>query len=49
MWTPPLRWGSTYCFTDVHIGVLVRVRVSVTPITEGTLAQIFLGGMFFVP
>ena len=35
---------STYCFTDV--GVLVCVRVRVTPITKGTPAQIFLGGMF---
>ena len=32
--------GSTYCFTDV--------LVSVTPITKGTPAQIFFGGMFFV-
>ena len=40
---PPVGWGSTYCFTDVGF------RVSVTPITKGTPAQIFLGGMFFVP
>ena len=38
---PPVGWGSTYCFTDVG--------VHVTPITKGTPAQIFLGGMFFVP
>ena len=42
---PPIGWGSTYCFTDVCIGA----RVSVTPITKGIPAQIFLGGMFFVP
>ena len=37
--TPPVGWGSTYCFTDV--GVLVRA--SVTPITKGTPAQMFFG------
>ena len=37
----PHRVGSTYCFTDVRVGV----RVSVTPITKGTPAQIFVGGM----
>ena len=38
---PPHRVGSTYCFA--------AVSVSITPITKGTPAQIFLGGMFFVP
>ena len=38
---PPVGWWSTYCFTDVG--------VSVTPITKGTPAQIFLGGMFLFP
>ena len=38
---------STYCLTDVCASVLVHV--SVIPISKGTLAQIFLGGMFFVP
>ena len=42
---PPVGWGSTYCFTDVCVSVLVRV----TPINKGTPAQIFLGGMLFVP
>ena len=42
---PPVGWGSTYCFTDVG----VRVGVGVTPITKAPPAQIFLGGMFFVP
>ena len=36
---PPRRMVSTYCFTGVG--------VSVTPITKGTPAPIFLGGMFF--
>ena len=37
MSTPPLGWGSTYCFT----------AVGVTPITMGTPAQFFFfGGMF---
>ena len=44
---PPVGWGLTYCFTDVS--VLVGVHVSVTPITKGTPAHFFLGGMFFVP
>ena len=44
----PVGWGSTYCFTAVRVGVGVHVRISVTPITKGTPAQIFLGGMFFV-
>ena len=43
----PVGWGSTYCFTDVLVCVGVRVRA--TPITKGTPAQIFLGGIFFVP
>ena len=47
MSTPPIGWGSTYCFTDVRVGV--GVSVGVTPITKQTPAQIFLGGMFFVP
>ena len=46
---PPVGWGSTYCFTGVLFGVGVIVGVHVTPITKGTPAQIFLGGMFFVP
>ena len=44
---PPVGWGSTYCFTDVRVGVGVGVHV--TPITKRTPAQIFLGIMFFVP
>ena len=40
---PPVGWGSTYCFTDVRIGVGVHV----TPITKGTPAQIFLGRHVF--
>ena len=31
----PVGWGLIYCFTDVC------VRVSITPITKGTPAQIF--------
>ena len=46
---PPVGWGSTYCFTDVRVGVSIGVGVHVTPITKGTPAQIFWGGMFFVP
>ena len=46
MSTPPVGWGSTYCFTDVSVGVIV----SITPITKGTPAQIFfLGGLFLFP
>ena len=41
---PPVGWGSTYCFTDVRVGVSVGVGVHVTPITKRTPAQ-----MFFVP
>ena len=44
----PLRGGSTYCFTYVRFGVLFRLLVRVMPITKGTSAQFFLGGMFFV-
>ena len=44
---PPVGWGSTYCFTAVGVGV--GVLVGVTPITKAPPAQIFLGGMFFVP
>ena len=36
---PPVWWGSTYCFTDVRVGV--------TPITKGTPAQIFFGRHVF--
>ena len=43
---PPVGWGSTYCFIDVRVGL---VRVSITPITKGTPAQIFLRGMFLFP
>ena len=32
---PPVGWGSTYCFTDVGVGV------GVTPITKAPPAQIF--------
>ena len=32
----PLRVGSTYCFTDVRVGL--RVGVCVTPITTGAPA-----------
>ena len=46
---PPIGRGSTYCFTDVRIGVGLLILVSVTPITKGTPAQNFLRGMFFVP
>ena len=42
---PPVGWGSTYCFTTVGVGV----GVGVTSITKAPPAQIFLGGMFFVP
>ena len=38
---PPVGWGSTYCFTDVRVGV------SVTPITKGTPAQMFFGRHVF--
>ena len=41
----PVGWGSTYCFTDVSVGV--RVGVCVTPITKGTPAQIFFGRHVF--
>ena len=40
---PPVGWGSTYCFTDVRVGVSVGVGVHVTPITKRTPAQIFFG------
>ena len=44
MSTPTLRGGgSTYCFTDVRVGICV----SVTAITKGTPAQFFGGSMFF--
>ena len=46
---PPIGWGSTYCFTDVRVGVRVSFSVHVTPFTKGTPAQIFLGGMFLFP
>ena len=36
---PPVGWRSTYCFTDVGVGV--------TPITKGTPAQIFFGRIVF--
>ena len=39
---PPVGWGSTYCFTDVGVGV------HVTPITKGTPAQIFFGEACFL-
>ena len=39
----PVGWGSTYCFTDVRIGVDVLIRVTLTE----PLLQFFLGGMFF--
>ena len=41
----PVGWGSRYCFTDIRLGVFVGI----TPITKGIPAQIFFGGMFFVP
>ena len=41
----PVGWGSTYCFTDVRIGVDVLIRV--TPITNGTPAPIFFGRHVF--
>ena len=50
---PPVGWGSTYCFTDVRVGVSVgvgvgvSVGVGVTPITKGTPAQIFFGRHVF--
>ena len=40
---PPVGWGSTYCFTDVRVGV----GISVVPITKGTPAQIFFGRLVF--
>ena len=40
---PPRRGGSTYCFTDVGVGV------GVTPITKAPPAQIFFGRHVFVP
>ena len=43
MWTPPVGWGSTYCFTNVSVGVGVHI----TPITKGTPAQIFFGRHVF--
>ena len=49
----PRRVGSTYCFTDVRVGVSVgvgvgvSVGVGVTPITKGTPAQIFFGRHVF--
>ena len=43
----PIGWGSTYCFTEVCFGVDARL-LHVTPITKGSPAQIFLGGMFIV-
>ena len=39
MSTPPVGWGSTYCFTDVGVGV--------TPITKAPPAQIFFGRHVF--
>ena len=49
--SPPIGWGSTYCFTAVSVGVRVGagVLVSVTPITKAPPAQNFLGGMFLFP
>ena len=44
---PPVGWGSTYCFTAVSVGVLVRV--SVTPITKGTPAFFFWEACFLFP
>ena len=48
---PPVGWGSTDCFTDVHVGVSVGVGISVgvhvTPITKGTPAKIFFGRHVF--
>ena len=38
---PPVRWGSTYCFTDVDLGV--------TPITKGTLLKFFWEACFLFP
>ena len=46
---PPIGWGSTYCFTDVRVGVRVGFGVHVTPITKGIPAQIFFGRHVFVP
>ena len=40
---PPVGWGSTYCFTNVRVGVSVHV----TPITKGNPAQIFFGRHVF--
>ena len=38
---PPVGWVSTYCFTDVGVGV------GVTPITKAPPAQIFFGRHVF--
>ena len=37
----PVGWGSTYCFTDVGVGV------GATPITKAPPAQIFFGRHVF--
>ena len=38
----PIGCGSTYCFIDVRLGVLLGI----TSVTKGILAQLFFGGMF---
>ena len=43
MSTPGRGGGSTYCFTEVGVGV----GVNVTPITKGTPAKIFFGRHVF--
>ena len=45
MSTPPVGWGSTYCFTAVGVGV--GVLVGVTSITKVPPAQIFFGWHVF--
>ena len=43
MLTPPVGWGSTYCFTAV--GICVRI----TPITKGPPAHFFWAACFLFP
>ena len=45
--SPPVGWGSTYCFTDVCIGSSSPL-VSHQLLRE-TLLKFFLGFMFFGP
>ena len=49
MLTPPVGWGSTYCFTAVGVGVLDGVSIGITLITKAPPAQIFWVACFLFP